>query len=105
MKNEFKVDQPLPTQYGPKMVSALIEQPLTLRRSNELIDVTIYNQLKDYKGMALMGGNKKLKKIDSYNKNELKKLAKENNIKVKKSDGTLKTKEQLFNSLKRKNLI
>ena len=48
---------------------------------------------------------KKVKEIDTYLKPELQKIAKKNNVNLKNRDGSLKNKEQLFNSLKRKKLI
>ena len=48
---------------------------------------------------------KKVKLIDTFLKTDLEKIAKKNDVSLKTRDGKLKTKEQLFNSLKRKNLI
>jgi len=45
------------------------------------------------------------KQIDLYKRVQLEKLAKKHKINLKKRDGTLKTKLQLFRSLKRKNLL
>ena len=43
--------------------------------------------------------------IIAYKKNDLVKVAKKHNISLKKKDGTLKSKLQLFSSLKRKDLL
>jgi len=48
---------------------------------------------------------KKEKEISKYSKVQLEKLAKQNGITLRKRDGTARTKEQLFRSLKRKKLI
>jgi WD40 repeat protein len=51
------------------------------------------------------GGKKAGKLIDSYKKMDLIKIAKEYNVSLETKDKTLKTKLQLFNSLKRKKII
>lgn len=48
---------------------------------------------------------KKVKLIDTFLKPKLEKIAKKHDVSLKSRDGKLKTKEQLFNSLKRKKLI
>ncbi len=48
---------------------------------------------------------KRVKEIDSYLKPKLEKIAKKHDVNLKARDGKPKTKEQLFRSLKRKNLI
>ena len=48
---------------------------------------------------------KKVKEIDTYLKPQLEKIAKKNDVNLKNRDGSVKNKQQLFNSLKRKNLI
>jgi len=48
---------------------------------------------------------KKVKEIDTFLKPQLVKIAKKNNVNLKNRDGSLKNKEQLFKSLKRKHLI
>jgi len=48
---------------------------------------------------------KKVKEIDTYKKDKLVKIAKKHEVSLKARDGKLKTKEQLFNSLKRKKII
>jgi hypothetical protein len=57
----------------------------------------------------LSGGKKgkllKQKLIDTFKKTDLVKIAKKNDVSLKTRDGSVKTKEQLFNSLKRKKLI
>ena len=47
----------------------------------------------------------KVKLIDTFLKKDLEKIAKKNDISLKMRDGKLKTKEQLFSSLKRKKLV
>jgi len=49
--------------------------------------------------------NKSKKLIDTFKKSDLVKIAKEHEVSLKNKDKTLKTKPQLFNSLKRKKLI
>jgi hypothetical protein len=56
------------------------------------------------------GGNKKIiskkvKQIDTYTKVDLEKIAKKNEVSLKTRDGKIKTKQQLFDSLKRKKII
>ncbi len=48
---------------------------------------------------------KKVKEMDKYTKIQLERIAKRNNITRYRKDGTRKTKEQLFKTLKRKNLL
>ena len=48
---------------------------------------------------------KKVKEIDTYKKDKLVKIAKKHDVCLKTRDGKVKTKEQLFNSLKRKKII
>jgi hypothetical protein len=48
---------------------------------------------------------KKVKEIDTYKKDKLVKIAKKHDVSLKARDGKVKTKEQLFNSLKRKKNI
>jgi hypothetical protein len=50
-------------------------------------------------------GTKKPKKINTYTKPELEKIAKKHKVSLKKRDGTKKNKEELFKSLKRKALV
>lgn len=45
------------------------------------------------------------KEIDTYLKDKLVKIAKKHKVTLKTREGTIKTKEQLFNSLKRKKLL
>ena len=47
----------------------------------------------------------KVKLIDTFLKTDLEKIAKKHDVSLKTRDGKIKTKEQLFNSLKRKSLI
>jgi len=47
----------------------------------------------------------KVKLIDTFLKTDLEKIAKKHDVSLKARDGKIKTKEQLFNSLKRKKLI
>lgn len=48
---------------------------------------------------------KKVKEIDMYKKEALEKIAKKHDVSLKTKDGKIKTKEQLFKSLKRKDLL
>lgn len=48
---------------------------------------------------------KRVKEIDTFKKPQLEKIAKKHNVSLKARDGKVKTKEQLFKSLKRKDLI
>jgi hypothetical protein len=48
---------------------------------------------------------KKVKLIDTFLKTDLVKIAKKHDVSLKTKDGNLKTKEQLFDSLKRKKLV
>ena len=66
----------------------------------------------EVKEESLFGGSKKKstkketkKEIDTYKKDQLVKIAKKHDISLKARDGKVKTKEQLFNSLKRKKLL
>jgi hypothetical protein len=62
----------------------------------------------EFSSSQLSGGKKskkKVKEIDTFKKSDLVKIAKKNDINLKARDGSVKTKEQLFNSLKRKKLI
>ena len=47
----------------------------------------------------------KKKLIDTYTKESLVKIAKKHDVSLKARDGSIKTKKQLFDSLKRKDLI
>jgi hypothetical protein len=47
----------------------------------------------------------KTKQIDTFLKQDLEKIAKKHDVNLKMSDGKLKTKKQLFDSLKRKKLV
>jgi WD40 repeat protein len=55
--------------------------------------------------IAKVGGKKNKKIIDTYKKSELVKIAKMHEISLKTRDDKVKTKLQLFNSLKRKKLL
>ena len=57
---------------------------------------------KDSKSKKL---SKKEKEINKYKKDVLVKIAKKYGINCRKKDGNQRTKEQIFRSLKRKNLI
>ena len=48
---------------------------------------------------------KRVKEIDTFKKPQLEKIAKKHDVSLKARDGKVKTKEQLFKSLKRKNLV
>jgi len=91
-------------------VSSLMQQPLTLNSSKEVNsqnNISI-DKLSVQSEEGIMSGgkkNKRVKQIDTYNKKNLEKISKDNNISLKTRDGKVKTKEQLFNSLKRKKII
>jgi hypothetical protein len=71
-----------------------------------LLDDRILHTVKIWGMPELQEGGKKAGKlIDSYKKMDLIKIAKKHNVSLKTKDKTLKTKLQLFNSLKRKKLI
>ena len=91
-------------------VSSLIQQPLSLYSSKGVNDnnLILINELSTQSDDGYMSGgkkNKRVKQIDTYNKKNLEKISKDNNISLKTRDGKVKTKEQLFNSLKRKKII
>jgi LAS superfamily LD-carboxypeptidase LdcB len=48
---------------------------------------------------------KKVKEIDTYKKPQLEKIAKKHDVNLKTREGKVKTKKQLFDSLKRKELV
>jgi hypothetical protein len=50
-------------------------------------------------------GTKKVKKITTYTKAELEKIAKKNKVTLKRRDGAKKNKEELFKALKRQGLV
>jgi hypothetical protein len=50
-------------------------------------------------------GGKSIKNIDSYKKKDLEKIAKTHELSFKNKDGKIKTKEELYKSLKRKKFI
>ena len=73
---------------------------------DEIISGSFDKTIKIWKNNVQSGGKKKFKKlIDRFKKTVLVKIAKKNNISLKTRDNNLKTKVQLFNSLKRKKLI
>lgn len=82
----------------------LIKQP----QFNEM-DINLLNiPEEEFGSFQLSGGKKskkKVKEIDTFKKSDLVKIAKKNDVSLKARDGSVKTKEQLFNSLKRKKLI
>jgi WD40 repeat protein len=59
----------------------------------------------DFSGILPQSGGKKKKLIDRFKKSDLIKIAKMHNLSLKTRDDKVKTKLQLFRSLKRKNLI
>lgn len=91
-------------------VSSLMQQPLTLYSSKEVNSQNniFIDKLSVQSEEGIMSGgkkNKRVKQIDTYNKKNLEKISRDNNISLKTRDGKVKTKEQLFNSLKRKKII
>ena len=77
----------------------LIKQPQYITLGKNMSHVT-----EETSSMNMSGG-KKGKKIETFKKTDLVKIAKKNDVSLKTRDGSVKTKEQLFNSLKRKKLI
>jgi hypothetical protein len=75
-------------------------------------DHSSIQKIEDAPNSASHSGGKKNKKeenkkklIDTFKKTDLVKIAKKHNISLKTKDNSVKTKEQLFNSLKRKKLV
>jgi hypothetical protein len=60
---------------------------------------------KDKKDKKAPSEKKRVKEIDTFKKPQLEKIAKKHDVSLKARDGKVKTKEQLFKSLKRKNLV
>ena len=104
-------------------LSGMMNSILTLPHKNNLKQLPIYPQEEEhytipmeeegsniYSNLKLkIGGKSKKqasnkKQIDTYKKDKLVKIAKKHGIKLS-SKGVKRTKEQLFNSLKRKKLI
>ena len=86
---------------SPTNLSNMVNSILTLPHNNNLIQP----QEEETSVLNLKGGKKnKKKQIDTYTKDKLVKIAKKHGIKLS-SKGVKRTKEQLFNSLKRKKLI
>lgn len=93
--------------------SQLINQPMLLPNFSNFLPS------EDLEYASLLNGGKKEKKapkpkkeskpkvklIDTFLKTDLEKIAKKHDVSLKARDGKIKTKEQLFNSLKRKSLI
>ena len=89
--------------YNPAPTNNLIS--LTTEQIKHYDEQNTFNILEEES--LLYGGvkTKKSKKmIDNYKKTDLEKIAKKHDISLK-TKGKIKTKEQLFNSLKRKKLI
>lgn len=101
----FQVNLPLETLN-------LINQPV-LYKSVETESETNYSKSPTNFFNKLLSSNqtgsgktkKKVKEIDMYKKDALEKIAKKHDISLKAKDGKIKTKEQLFKSLKRKDLL
>lgn len=86
----------------------LITQPQLVTQSyiNKINTLNIPEE--EFGSFKLSGGKiskKKVKEIDTFKKSDLVNIAKKNDVSLKARDGSVKTKEQLFNSLKRKKLI
>lgn len=86
--------------------SQLITQPGSNTGGINMSDMPVEEESTSFE---LSGGKKgklvKKKLIDTFKKTDLVKIAKKNDVNLKLRDGSVKTKEQLFNSLKRKKLI
>jgi hypothetical protein len=97
----------------PRQVMDLINQPLLFsgiydedRVNYSNTPNIFFNNLYSQNGSSkLKKSIPKVKEIDSYKKEDLEKIAKKHNVSLKTKDGKLKTKEQLFKSLKRKDLL
>jgi trimethylamine:corrinoid methyltransferase-like protein len=96
-----------------------------LGSTNDLIMQQTSSSLSNYSGEEQLGGaqgkkakkpspkkdkkapaeKKRVKEIDTFKKPQLEKIAKKHDVSLKGRDGKVKTKEQLFKSLKRKNLV
>jgi hypothetical protein len=94
--------------------SDLINQPTLLPNFQNLIpeeDVNFATVLAGGKKSKAKAPKKEKKEkkakkeIDTYLKPQLEKIAKKYDVSLKNRDGSLKTKKQLFDSLKRKKLI
>jgi hypothetical protein len=103
-------------------LSGMMNSILTLPHNNNLKKLPIYPEEEHhiipteeegsnmYSNLNLKGGRKvkksvpKKKQIDTYTRDKLVKIAKKHGIKLSLK-GVKRTKEQLFNSLKRKKLI
>jgi hypothetical protein len=74
--------------------------------TNNIISQPHHNQIIMEEQSFMKGGAKsKKKQIDTYTKVELVKIAKKNEVSLKTPQKEVKTKLQLFESLKRKKLI
>ena len=77
-----------------------------LTLTNNIISQPHNNQVIMEEQSFMNGGSKtKKKQIDTYTKAELVKIAKKNDVSLKTPQKEVKTKLQLFESLKRKKLI
>jgi hypothetical protein len=61
--------------------------------------------MKTKKSTKITKVTRKVKQVNTYTKPKLEKIAKKNKVSLKKRDGSKKTKEELFKSLKRKGLL
>ena len=77
-----------------------VSNPSLVKSTTELI-----NQPQHLSFINQEGSGKNKKQINKYKKESLIKLAKECGINCKTKDGKLRTKEQIFRSLKRKKMI
>jgi hypothetical protein len=92
--------------YNPTPANNLIQRTTELiHHFNEGNPLNIIEEEMIQYGQGKSTKNSKKKLIDTLKKIDLEKIAKENNISLKTKQGKIKTKEQLFNSLKRKKLI
>jgi hypothetical protein len=84
--------------------NSLITQPKITPSFNNMIDEQYLSgggKTKKSKDKSI----KPKKEIDTYKKDQLVKIAKKHDVSLKARDGKVKTKEQLFSSLKRKKLL
>lgn len=90
------------------LLSSPSKQPSSQQPLQEDMDYALLSGGKKEKKNPKSKKEKKVKKvklIDTFLKSDLEKIAKKHDISLKGRDGKLKTKEQLFSSLKRKDLI
>lgn len=123
MDNLFSVSNPAPFQDSLLgSTNNLIMQPTVSTPSIEMIHEELTGGAKGKKAKKIVSKKdkkekkvkkdkkvpsekKRVKEIDTFKKPQLEKIAKKHDVSLKARDGKVKTKEQLFKSLKRKNLV